>query len=455
MTQLKQTIDFLTHLRTTAEPFRVRRADRQPLASDLPLHTASRVLDPELYALSAVAQRVQPAQRARVLYNLLAHTRRGLAPDVIAILDRVTVYLLHALPPDTILGVFLALRRARANHKHAARTVTRFLLNNPRAAGLIDRRRAAVRDALEHALGRNVARGCAKFLLAGAGPSDSYVRKHLLKFATNPARAVDALLSLYGGAPFVAIAANVDLAPFDEPIPQRPRTITATNRGDIAATLVHLYHGGGVPNAQFTAALDDYVARAAAGLPRFAGRVALVVDASASTRGYGEREFAAASQIQALRLVLRACCQNLSVFTTGGDGGATGLPFPQGDTDLASALLDALEHDPDLVAVVSDGYENVALGDLARVVVTLPRLHGLTTPVVFCHCKFTDQDDLSLRRPLPPGKVEQLEFWHQDDFADLLWSLFSQARGDRGRDVLRTFLRDRLARVEKEYVHHA
>jgi hypothetical protein len=70
---------------------------------------------------------------------------------------------------------------------------------------------------------------------------------------------------------------------------------------------------------------------------------------------------------------------------------------------------------------------------------------------VFCHCKFTRQDDLSLRRPLvEAGPVDQLEFWHQDDFADLLWNLFTRARGDRGRDVLRTFLRERLARLEKE-----
>lgn len=447
MTQFKQATNFIQHLRTTAEPFRVRRVDRLPLATDLPLHTATRLLDPELYALSAIAERVQPAQRARVLYNLLAQSRRNLTPDVILTLNRVTAYLLHVLAPDIVLGVFLALRRGRANHKHVTRAIVRYLLNHPAGVALVVRRRAAVRDVLEHALGRDVARGCAKRLRAGTDLTDAYVRRNLLKFASDPGRAAELMMNLYAGVSVAATAVDIDLAPFDEPVPQRPRTITATNRGDIAATLVHLYRGGGVPNMELSAALDGYVARAAAGLPRFDGRVALVVDASASTRGYGEREFAAASQIQALRLVLRACCPSLSVFTTGGDG-ASDLPFPQGDTDLATPLLAALEQDPDLVVIVSDGYENVALGDLARVLVTLPQI-GVTAPVVFCHCKFTDQDDLALRRPLP-ASVEQLEFWHQDDFADLLWNLFSRARGDRGRDVLRTFLRERLARLEKE-----
>jgi hypothetical protein len=410
----------------------------------------ARLIDLELYALSAVAERVQPAQRARVLYNLLAQSRRGLPPAIIVTLNRVAACLLNVLPPDAVLGVFLALRRGCVNHKHATRAVARYLFDHPRAAALVAARRAAVRDALEHALGRDVLRGCAKRLLAGAGPGDAYVRKHLLCFARDPARAKDIVLALYGrGATFVN-SADVDLAPIDDdPVRQRPRTITATSRGDIAATLVHLYRSGGVPSIELSAALSDYVARAALGLPRFEGRVALVLDASASTRGYGEREFAAASQIQALRLVIQACCPGSSVFTAGGDGATALPPFPQGDTDLVTPLLDALETDPDLVAIVSDGYENVALGDLARVVATLPQV-GVTTPVVFCHSKFTDQDDLALRRPLVAPAVEELEFWHQDDFADLLWALFSRARGDRGRDVLRTFLRDRLARLEKE-----
>ena len=138
--------------------------------------------------------------------------------------------------------------------------------------------------------------------------------------------------------------------------------------------------------------------------------MALVLDASASTRGYGEREFCCISQSQALRLVLEQLLRQ--------SAGLPGRrqrhpPRPEGDSDLAAALLDALEGNPDVVAIVSDGYENVLSGDLARVVASLPAA-GVRTPVVFCHSKFTDKDDLTLRRPAP--QLPELEFWHQERF---------------------------------------
>src|SRR5262249_37386921 len=138
------------------------------------------------------------------------------------------------------------------------------------------------------------------------------------------------------------------------------------------------------------------------------------------------------------------CCDGVRVYPVGGGGE---LPRPQGDTDLAGALLDALEGNPDVVVIVSDGYENVADGDLARVVASLPAA-GVSTPVVFCHSKFSPKDDLTLRRPAP--ELPELEFWHQDDFAEVLWMLFAQARSPRGDAFVRGRLRQRLAGLEKE-----
>jgi hypothetical protein len=145
-----------------------------------------------------------------------------------------------------------------------------------------------------------------------------------------------------------------------------------------------------------------------------------------------------------LQQVLSKCCANLQVHTVGGTGYP---PVPEGETDLATALLDALEGEPDLVAIVSDGYENIYPGDLARVVDALPRA-GVETPVVFCHSKFTNLDDLTLRKPAE--NLPQLEFWHQDDFEDLLLSLFLMASGKGGEDCLREFLLSKLDQVEKE-----
>src|SRR5439155_9736673 len=97
------------------------------------------------------------------------------------------------------------------------------------------------------------------------------------------------------------------------------------------------------------------------------------------------------------------------------------------------------------VAIVSDGYENALRGDLARVAATLPRC-GVRTPVVFIHSKFTDKDDLALRQPAPA--LPELGFWHQDDFEEVLWSLFTLARGDAARTLLREQMLRRLRLLE-------
>jgi hypothetical protein len=444
MTTLLDTTAFVDHLRTCGERFVVRRGDTGPRLRDEAEHLSVFTEDPELYALCALADRVQPAQQTRTLFHLLAFSRQLFAVRFHRTMDRVAAYLSAALPADDVLSVFLALRRARANHKTTSRAILRWVLNHPTLEALALRRRPALVDVLEHALGRNVARGCARLIEAIGTPG--YLRKHLLRFADNPERVRRVYRFLYGLGPLPPIPASdagLEAQPsaLAEAV-ERSKTVTTTNRGDVAATLVHIYRGGMTDElAQF---LDLYVEEAVKLLPRFDGTIALVLDASASTCGYGEREFACISQSQALRLVLERCCPKLHVITVGGAGDP---PQPEGATDLAGALLDALATDPDLVAIVSDGYENDAAGDLARVVATLPAI-GIRTPVVFCHSKFTAKDDLTLRRPA--AALPELEFWHQDDFADLLWSLFGRAAGERGQEFLRGALLRRLEMLEKE-----
>jgi len=442
MTTALSTTSFLQHVRGDDAPFVLRRRTAGPDWADQSLHAAAYARAPERYALCALADRARPAQQARVLFQVLGASRAGLPGEARATLGRVGRVLLRRLEPEQVLTVFLALRRVRANHKHTRRAILGYLLGHPRLEEMASRRRPALVDCLEHALGRDVARGCARFLRE-KGAGDPYVRRHLLRFAPDPGRVAGVFAFLYGDGPCPAprgpeaVPAPLPAAPAAE----RPKTITATNRGDIAATLVHMYRGGS--NADLKAAVGRYVEEAARGLPYFDGTVALVLDVSASTMGYGERQFACVSQSQAFRLVLERCCARLNVHVVGQDGD---LPRPEGDTDLATALLDALEGDPDVVAVVSDGYENVGGGDLARVVASLPAAG--VKPVVFCHSKFTDKDDLALRRPAP--QLPELAFWHQDDFADVLWSLFAWARPPHGEAFLERQLRRRLEALEQE-----
>ncbi|WP_242909822.1 vWA domain-containing protein [Actinomadura terrae] len=434
----------LAHLRTHDTALSLPRGGTLRW-DDADLHRAAHRRDPEGYALLALAPGVLPWQRARILLRILEATQAGLDEPARAVLARLARVLTLGLPPAHVITVLLALRRLRANHKHTTRTALRFVLEHPAADALIAARRPALLDCFEHALGTATARGCARRIADGDTTSD-YLRRRLLRFLTTPRTAPARVRALYattsGPAPGEPLPAGPALtepalaldAPRTHPA---TATVTATNRGAIAATLVHLYRGG--PAAALYEALGRHLDEAAAAFPRFPGTLALVLDASASMRGHGPREWALMSQAAALRMVLSEVCDRLEVVETGGDERA-----PRGATDLATGLLDALGADPDLVAVVSDGHENLFPGDLARVAATLPAA-GVTTPVVFCHATFTARDDLA--PPSPAPSLPRRAFWHQDDFADLLPWMFGHCAA--GAPWLRAVLHTRLDDLDR------
>ncbi|MGV9384425.1 vWA domain-containing protein [Nonomuraea sp. NPDC003707] len=440
----------LQHFRTHDAPLILSRGG--DLAwDDAELHRTARLSDPEGYALLALVPGVLPWQRARVLLCTLAASQDGLDERTRATLAKVTRALMFGLPPAYAVTALLALRRLRVNHKHATRAVVAFVLEHPEADALIEARRPALVDCFEHALGKATARGCAR-LIAEGDTGSGRLRRSLLRFTSDPAAAIGRVRALYAPGTYGAEAPQEPPAPLDQ-VGERPPIVTPTNRGDIAATLVHLYRGG--PAAELRPALAGYVAEATRGLPRLAGHVAVVLDTSGSMRGYGDREWAVMSQAAALRLVLAEVCERLTVVETGEvcerltvietaeapevRERLTAGETVDGATDLATRLLDALDTRPDLVVIVTDGYENVLPGDLARVAATLPRA-GVTTPVVLCQATFTAGDDLTLRDPA--SLLPRRPFWHQDDFAGLLPWLFGHCAP--GRDWIRTAMLSRL-----------
>jgi hypothetical protein len=441
-------VAFQHHLQADTSPFVLGRKASGPTWGDEEIHRLAFEDDPELYALRAIAANVQHGQRVRALYQILRSSSTASPATVRHMLDRVADVLSAIVPADDMLTVFLALRRERITGKHARRFVLRYILNHPCLEDLVQHRRPAIVDCIEHAIGRNVARGCAR-RLKEVGGEDAYFNRNLLRFADNKERAAAVFGFLYGQSTLpVAVKQesyavyHKQLGPVERKEQERPKTVTATNRGDIAATLVHLYRGG--DSGELLQALDTYADRIAAEAPEFGGSVSLVLDVSASTRGYGDREFCCVSQSVALRLALQRCCKELNVHQVGGVGNP---PLPEGSTDLAEALLDALSDAPDIVAIVSDGYENVHAGDLQRVVASLPTV-GIDIPIVFCHSKFTDKDSLECRRPMPA--IPELAFWHEQDFDNVLYSLFSMASGDAGKRFIRKHMATELKRREME-----
>ncbi|MEV0127657.1 hypothetical protein AB0H83_04235 [Dactylosporangium sp. NPDC050688] len=431
------TVPFARHLQHHATELRVPRAGAL-VWDDEAVHARAYAADPQHYALSALTPGVPATQRARVLLQLLLASRAGLGDPARDTLARVTRVLALGLAPADVLTVLLAVRRRRANHRHVTRTVLTVLLEHPHAAQIARARRGVAQDCLEHALGRATARACADALRRGDRPHPGRLRSAL---RPGTMQLVADLYRRNDGTAHVALppaGGDLDLTG------PRPATVTATNRGDLAATLVHLLRGG--PTAELLPAVERYTGTAVAGLPRYDGTVALVLDDSASMRGYGEREWAVASQVAALRRVLDRVCARLVVVRAGG-GQVGGTGRPGGATDLATAVLDALSGPvtPDVVAVVSDGYENVHPGDLARVTAALPGA-GVPTPVVFCQATFGHADDLTLRRPAPA--LPRRTFWHTDDLAPLVLWMLSHVDGPAAHAWIGAELRRRLTAAE-------
>ncbi|GIJ69822.1 hypothetical protein [Virgisporangium ochraceum] len=416
-------------LAASDEPLRVSRSGRITGPAGADAHDAAYAADAEAYALLALVPGTSVEQRAGILLRLLGASRTGMSAQTRRTVERVTRVLVLGLPAHTVGTVLLALRHRRANHKHVTRAALRLLTEHAEAATFVRTHRRMAVSIVEHALGKATARGVARALRTGEVVAD--VRRSFLRFVSDPALATQRLLEVYAEARVDEVAVGVQRLDLDLD-GERPAVVTATNRGDLAATLVHRFRGG--DSADLDAAQERYLAAAAAAVPRFPGRLALVIDRSASMDGYGEREWAVRSQVAALELVLRQRSAELVTVYTPGSG-----------TDLAGGVVAALRERPDLVAVVSDGYENTYPGDLARVAATLPRL-GVRTGVVFCTATFSHSDDLTLRRPAPG--LPRRAFWHEADFASLvLWMLFQTEAADAA-EWQRTALRERLSIVE-------
>lgn len=118
--------------------------------------------------------------------------------------------------------------------------------------------------------------------------------------------------------------------------------------------------------AEELGALLGSAARAAARrAPARYGRVAVVVDRSASSAGSREKARRPLAVAIAVVALLRATSDSVEVFVSGGGALAPGAEMflvPGGATDLATPVLAALAVRPDLLVVVSDGYENAPAG---------------------------------------------------------------------------------------------
>ena len=107
----------------------------------------------------------------------------------------------------------------------------------------------------------------------------------------------------------------------------------------------------------------------------------ILLDVSASMMGHETQARRPISVALALRDLLAETAERTTIATSDGRvAPAAELIEPQGDTSLAAGLVALLRREPDVVFVLTDGYENAPAGRFAEVVRAVRRM-GVETPI--------------------------------------------------------------------------
>lgn len=120
--------------------------------------------------------------------------------------------------------------------------------------------------------------------------------------------------------------------------------------------------------AELEAALSTAALRTFRRGPYPLGRVAALLDRSYSSSGTSEKRKRPLAVAMAASYLLRHAAADYRAFWTPALASeADLLAMPYGQTDLAGPLIDALRWKPDLVIIISDGYENSPPGAVNQV----------------------------------------------------------------------------------------
>lgn len=346
--------------------------------------------------------------------------------------ERYVHTILRMTQADQVLELFLMLKKARVNSRFVTRFILRYLWQHPYLYEMASLKPAVIRDILEHALGRNTARGAVARLRVRS--DDEAALRILTGGYASELNAVFAIIRTIYHFEFAEIVPPKKrylYKKFHEPFmnnivsstPQQ-KTVKTTTRGKIAASLVYMYEGS--TDEALHTHMEQGIEEIVRLMPVVDTNVALVLDLSRSTLGVGDRKYGCVSQSIAFSKVLERVC-HLAIFPVGGtdcSGKMLDPPIPSGSTDLASALIKALEARPDQIVIVSDGYENVLGGDLDFVIRRIPEKYA-SIPITFVHSMFTEKDSLDRRRPT--HRLPELSFWHEKDFVNVCAALFHNA----------------------------
>lgn len=152
-------------------------------------------------------------------------------------------------------------------------------------------------------------------------------------------------------------------------------------------------------HTELTQALQQSGQAALRRAPLRLGKVAAVLDCSYSSSGSNEKRRRPLGVALAIHYLLQAASDQYQAFWT--------LPIsdpllvqPRGQTDLATPLLDALATHPDVVVILSDGWENDPPNGAAEVLRVFRRRLDPSVSILHCNPVF-NADDFSVRSLSP------------------------------------------------------
>jgi len=328
-----------------------------------------------LYARSLAAG-LNHFNQGRIVLELLSHSKH-LDPEDRREEGQLCRAALAALPPQRAYRVLLGLRERGVNNRRTRAIVREFLAQRPDLAFDALKYRSKLHGLVRHAhpklqgeLGPFLARGWHARRYATA-LLEQFRRAHF---------SADAVYDLpFTVAEGLAARHRIDRKQFLKRIgprltaAERLRLQSAASRvgldleidlGRAPLTRVALY-ALSLPaeerqrrSEELHAALTRSARRCLAGAPLPLGRVACVLDRSYSTTGSRDKPRRPLAVALAVDTLLATAASEYQSFWTGGPLADPLLVTPRGQTDLATPLLAALETRPDLVVIISDGFDN-------------------------------------------------------------------------------------------------
>lgn len=418
---------FLESARTLTARGTFYNSRRQLEASAVNLHKQILNADRGAYAVGVVFPGSTEYTRQMGLYTLLRQPRVNGGPTFLTdeMEWRAIERTVAGLRPQKVLALFDTLVRERVNNARTRRLILSYILGGKLNWWTVKYRRKLAR-ALRHAWGRHLSstlRTILKQARWAVGSKEARILEHaidrwipwggsrLLSYdavsfilgnlgktsvmgdyerakedlsagASLPPEVVEGIRSTYHKdtppAEVLKITKGTHTVKQKATVQKRAAAAGAdikldTDKMELADLILQVYNVG--VTDELLASIESAAEKIAQALPRMQ-KIVIVVDTSKSMEGHGTQKLRPIASALALGKVLAMTADVIS-FRRGPGPFAT----PSGDTSLAESVLNALKFEPNVVYVISDGYENAPAGRTAEVIARAREL-GIDTPVV-------------------------------------------------------------------------